>query len=143
VRALAQELGVTPPTASDAIASLLAKKLVSKARDPSDGRAVLVQLTPAGVRTAAEAARWPELFSVALGALAAEEKVAMLRAVTSLMRALQEMGAIHVSRTCVTCRHFAADVHDGARPHHCHFVDAPFGDGELRTNCPEHASLTG
>jgi hypothetical protein len=29
---------------------------------------------------------------------------------------------------------------DRVRPHHCAFVDAPVGDGELRLDCPDHAT---
>ncbi|MER3418788.1 MAG: MarR family transcriptional regulator, partial [Chloroflexota bacterium] len=25
------------------------------------------------------------------------------------------------------------------RPHHCAFVDAPFGDRSIRLDCPDHA----
>jgi hypothetical protein len=39
---------------------------------------------------------------------------------------------------CVSCRFFRPFQHDDlARPHHCAFVDAPFGDGELRLDCPD------
>jgi hypothetical protein len=40
---------------------------------------------------------------------------------------------------CVTCRYFRPHVHsDPERPHHCAFVDAPFGDRALRLDCRDH-----
>ena len=41
---------------------------------------------------------------------------------------------------CVSCRFFQPHAHpeDAERPHHCAFVDAPFGDRALRVDCPEH-----
>ena len=44
-----------------------------------------------------------------------------------------------MSRMCLDCRFFRPDVHDDpARPHHCAFVDAPFGDAQLRIDCADH-----
>jgi hypothetical protein len=56
-----------------------------------------------------------------------------------MIRTLQERGEIPVSRMCVTCRFFRPRVHDDpTRPHHCAFVDAPFGDRSLRLECADH-----
>ena len=56
-----------------------------------------------------------------------------------LDEALQEARAIPVQRMCLTCRHFRPHVHDDpARPHHCAFVDAAFGDAALRLDCADH-----
>jgi hypothetical protein len=40
---------------------------------------------------------------------------------------------------CATCVFFRPDVHDDPeRPHHCAFVDAPFGDRQLRLDCDDY-----
>jgi hypothetical protein len=58
-----------------------------------------------------------------------------------MIRTLQERGRIPVARMCVSCRYFQPFRYpDPDRPHHCAFVDAPFGDGELRLDCPDHAA---
>jgi hypothetical protein len=50
----------------------------------------------------------------------------------------QRSGQIPISRMCVTCRFFDPYVHAGTGlPHHCHLVDAPFGNRQLRLRCPE------
>jgi DNA-binding MarR family transcriptional regulator len=139
--ALAQQLGVTAPTASDSVAALHRKGLVAKAPMAGDGRAVLVRLTPAGVREAAAAAAWPDFLLEAVGELSEAEQAAFLRALVTMIRTLQVRGRIPVARMCVSCRFFQPFRHqDPARPHHCAFVDAPFGDGELRLDCPDHAA---
>jgi hypothetical protein len=60
---------------------------------------------------------------------------------------LAEPGAIGASlrspsqtvRSPIDYRFFQPYRHpDPDRPHHCAFVDAPFGDGELRLDCPDH-----
>jgi hypothetical protein len=56
-----------------------------------------------------------------------------------MIGALQQRGEIPVSRMCPTCRFFRPHVHDDpVRPHHCAFVDAPFGDAQLRIECDDH-----
>lgn len=63
----------------------------------------------------------------------------LLRSLVKVLRALQEAGDIPLQRMCVTCTHFRPHVHpDPANPHHCAFVDAPFGDRHLRLACPDH-----
>jgi DNA-binding MarR family transcriptional regulator len=138
--ALARQLGVTQPTASDSVAALQRKGLVAKGPLADDGRAVVVRLTPAGVRDAAAAAAWPDFLLEAVGELSDAEQAIFLRALVTMIRTLQEKGRIPVARMCVSCRFFRPFRHDDpARPHHCAFVDAPFGDGELRLDCPDHA----
>jgi DNA-binding MarR family transcriptional regulator len=138
---LAGQLGVTQPTASDSVAALQRKGLVAKDRLAGDGRAVVVRLTPAGAREAAAAAAWPDFLLETVDELSAAEQAAFLRALVTMIRSLQVRGRIPVARMCVSCRFFRPyRHHDPARPHHCAFVDAPFGDGELRLDCPDHAA---
>jgi DNA-binding MarR family transcriptional regulator len=136
---LAGQLGVTAATTSDSVAALARKGLVSKAPLAADGRAVLVRLTPAGVREAAAAAAWPDFLLEAVDELSADEQAAFLRALVTMIRTLQTRGRIPVARMCVSCRFFQPYRHEHpTTPHHCAFVDAPFGDGELRLDCPDH-----
>lgn len=141
LRALAEQLGVSAATTSDSVAALHRKGLVAKERTASDGRGVLVVLTPTGSREAAAAAAWPDFLLEAVGELSAAEQATFLRALVAMIRTLQEKGRISVARMCVSCRFFQPFRHDNpARPHHCAFVDAPFGDGELRLDCPDHST---
>ncbi len=133
-------LASTAPTVSDAVRTLAAKELVDRRRDPADSRAVTLALTGAGRAEAERLAVIPEPLRAALDALDEPDVAAMLRGVTTMIRVLQQHQAIPVSRTCVTCCFYRPDAHpdDPDRPHHCAFVDAPFGDGELRLDCPDH-----
>jgi DNA-binding MarR family transcriptional regulator len=136
---LADQLGVTAPTTSDSVSALRRKGLVVKAPLAGDGRAVVVRLTPAGVREAAAAAAWPDFLLEAVGELSAAEQAAFLRGLVTMIRTLQDKGRIPVARMCVSCTYFRPYRYDDpVRPHHCAFVDAPFGDGELRLDCPDH-----
>jgi DNA-binding MarR family transcriptional regulator len=141
--ALAEQLGVTPATTSDSVTSLQRKGLVTKEPTAGDGRGVVVRLTPTGSREAAAAAAWPDFLLEAVSELSTDEQAAFLRALVAMIRTLQEKGRIPVARMCVSCRFFRPFMHDDpVRPHHCAFVDAPFGDGELRLDCPDHITAS-
>lgn len=136
---LARDMAVTPPTVSDAVAALERKQLVTRTRSEVDGRRVEVRLSRRGARRAAASTLWPEALLRAIDAMDETERVTLTRAVVKMIHALQEAGHIPVARLCVTCRFFRPNVHPGERrPHHCAYVDAPLGDGDLRLDCPEH-----
>ena len=138
--AVAEGLAVTLPTAGDAVRVLIAKGLVAKGRDPADARAVALALTDTGRQAAEAASAWPDFVLAAVDALTLGEQAALMRALVKMVRTLQERGEIAPARMCVSCRFFQPYAHpeDAERPHHCAFVDAPFGDRALRVECPEH-----
>ena len=142
LRWIADWLGVTAPTASDAVRTLEGKGLVRKQRGPGDRRSVHVVPTPAGEEEVRRIGLVPEILLEAVDELDAEEQSALLRLLVKLIRALQQRGRIPVARMCATCRHFRPNVHaDRQAPHHCAFVDAAFGDRQHMIDCPDHSPL--
>lgn len=136
---LCEEMGVKPATVSEAVATLVAKGLVRKGPAPEDRRAVALSLTAEGKRQAAASAGWPDFLVEAVDELSPAEQAAFLAGLVKMIRRLQEQGEIAVARMCLTCRFFRPNVHRSAeRPHHCAFVDAPFGDAHLRVDCADH-----
>jgi DNA-binding MarR family transcriptional regulator len=137
VRVLAGHLGVRQPTVTDSVIALERKGLVRRQADPADARATIVKVTPAalGQPTAAVAS----LAAAALADLSEAEQVSLLKLLIKLIRSLQLRQAIPPQRMCVTCKYFRPNVHpEAAEPHHCAFVDAPFGNRALRLDCAEH-----
>lgn len=140
---LAPMLGISAASLSDSISALVAKGLVRRDPDPDDRRARRIGPTDAGRALAARLPEVPAALAAAIGDLDAAQRGSLLRGLLLLIRALQEAGAIPVQRMCATCRYFRPHVHDDpARPHHCAFVDAPFGDAALRLDCAEHETAT-
>jgi len=141
--AIAAALGVSAASLGDSVASLIAKGLVARASDPGDRRAVQVALTDAGAERHAALPEAPEALMRAVATLPEDEAATTLRALSSLIRALQQERAIAVQRMCLTCAHFQPHRHDdAATPHHCGFVDAAFGDAGLRIDCADHEEAT-
>lgn len=136
---LAEALAVAPATATVAVQALERKGLVEKRRSVRDGRARTIALTAEGWSEAERAAGWSDFLLAAVDALTPEEQEVFLRGLIKMIRALQERGEIPVSRMCVTCKFFRPHLHaDSRRPHHCAFVNAPFGDRDLRLDCMDH-----
>ena len=139
VTAVAEEIAVTQPTASDAVTTLVRKALIERKPDPEDARATRLHPTLAGRRLAEDLSLWPDALLGAIDTLDPDERAVFLRGLTKMIRDLQVRGAIPVQRMCATCRFFRPNVHDDpAAPHHCAFVDAAFGDASLRLDCGEH-----
>ncbi|MEE2567155.1 MarR family winged helix-turn-helix transcriptional regulator [Hyphobacterium marinum] len=136
--ALARGLGVSAPSASETVKALVARNLVAKVRG-TDRRATILTLTDEGETVANGVEGWPGFLEDAVAALPADDRTALLRGVSQVIRTLQEQGGIDPQRQCLTCRYFQPNRYAGsARPHHCGFVDAPFGDSGLRIDCPDH-----
>ena len=143
LKTVAEQLAVTPATASDAVRVLVEKGLVAKKASANDGRAVSLALTASGRRESKRVAQWPEFIASAVDALDETEKAVLLRGLVKMIGTLQSRGEIPISRMCTTCRFFRPHAYsNAAQPHHCDFVDAPFGDVELQTNCPDHDAAT-
>ena len=136
---LAAEIAVTQPTASDAASALIRKGLVERRADPADGRAAMLHATDAARAVTAESAAWPDALLAATEVLDADERAALLKGLTKMIRTLQVHGEIPIQRMCATCSHFRPHAHaDVERPHHCGFVNAAFGTADLRLDCGDH-----
>ncbi|MDQ8027624.1 MAG: MarR family winged helix-turn-helix transcriptional regulator [Brevundimonas sp.] len=137
---LAEALGVSGPTTSDALGALIAKGHVERGSDLMDRRAAAFRLTDAGRAAAERSASWPDFLVDAVNTLAPDEKAQVYGALIKIIRSIQDAGAVSVQRMCVTCRFFQPNVRpdDPERPHVCGLVGAPFGDGHLRLECREH-----
>lgn len=139
---VADGLGITRPTACDAVAALVRKGLIAKDRDAEDGRAVALRVTVDGVWEADRISSWPDFLTRATGTLPAMEQDALYQALLKVLQALQQTGDVAAVRTCFTCRHFRPNAHDDAdAPHHCAQIGAAMGRRHLRVDCAEHAPV--
>jgi DNA-binding MarR family transcriptional regulator len=134
---VAGELNITPATASDAVSTLQRKGLVERHRDPDDGRAIAVQLTPEGRRVAFRAMQWPEFMAEAFSCLSEQERGVMLRGLSKAMQALAESDHMQEARMCWSCAYFRPS---GEGDPHCAFGDFQLNDIDLRLDCAAHVA---
>jgi len=138
ISSVAEAIGVRQPTATEALTPLVRKGLVERKPDPLDARARILRLTEDGRAAVDELVAWPDALVKAIESLDHSERATLLRALTTIVQRLQTSGEIPIQKMCVGCRFFRPHAHAGAKPHHCDFVDAAFGDAELRLECGEH-----
>jgi DNA-binding MarR family transcriptional regulator len=132
-------LGVSQPSATDSINALERKGYVVKQPVPGDRRAVTVCITDAGRQSRFASDMAVGEADRAIRALSEAEQEDLLISLIKMIRHMQEAGAIPVQRMCASCRYFRPFLHaDAARPHHCDFVNASFGQRDLRIECREH-----
>lgn len=140
---VAAGLAVTAATASDAVRVLDLKGLVLKMRSAEDARVLSIVLTPQGQKLAQRTSCWSDLLLGAVDELSEPEQTVFLGGLTKMIRKLQESGQIPIAKMCVTCRFFQPNIYpDGDKPHHCDFVNAPFGDRDLRIECPDQIAAS-
>lgn len=138
---LARQLGVTKATLSDTVKSLCEKNLARRVASQKDRRSANVHLTSAGRKLAARLGGWSGGLLAATRLLTKEEKDQLLLLVSKMVLGLQEAGRIAPARLCLGCVYFRSNKHPGSqKPHHCDFVDAPLGDGDLRLNCSDFSA---
>lgn len=139
VGALAAEVGVAQPTATDAVNALARKGLVGRRPDPTDARRSLLTLTRSGSRAVDELRRVDAEIAGAVDALAPAVQAATLEALLTILAGLVDTGAVTVARTCLTCRHHRRS----GDAHHCTLLERDLPTGDLRVNCPDHEPVLG
>jgi DNA-binding MarR family transcriptional regulator len=135
---VANELGVSAATTSDAVTTLVEKGLVQKNKAIDDGRAIAISLTSDGQEIAEQSAGWSDFLLDAVNELSEKEQEVFLQGLIKIIRKLQQQKQISVAGMCINCQFFRPNVYaDLEHPHHCAFVDAPFGDRDLQLDCPD------
>ncbi|WP_238014035.1 MarR family winged helix-turn-helix transcriptional regulator [Dactylosporangium sp. AC04546] len=137
---LAAELGSTVAATMAIVSPLIAEGLVEMRPAPSyAARDMRIAATERGLSTTPAPANWADSLLGHVEDLDDKTQARLLRLVTAKIGLLQQQGSIPVTKMCLSCRFFDGYRHPGTdNPHHCWFVDAPFGYRELRLHCPDH-----
>jgi DNA-binding MarR family transcriptional regulator len=135
---IAEQLGVSLPTASDAMSSLVEKGLALKERSPDDGRALQVKLTDLGKQEAERAAAWSSFLLAAVDELQADEQQGFLRSLLKIIHSLERQGFVVPQRMCPNCRYFETNKDpQSVRPHFCALMGLTLAQSDLRLDCPD------
>ncbi|MGI5177808.1 hypothetical protein ACQEVZ_15905 [Dactylosporangium sp. CA-152071] len=137
---LAAELGSSVAATMAIVSPLIAEGLVEMRPAPSyAAHDMRIAATDRGLALTPAPSNWAEHALGSVEDLDEHAQARLLRIVTTRITELQREGRIPVSRMCLSCRFFDGYRHPGTEaPHHCWFVDAPFGYRELRLHCPDH-----
>lgn len=137
---LANELDVTAPTISDAVAVLHAKGIVERIPDPDDGRATQARLTTSGKKLAgrADAALVPRLHDHRVDS--DHDQATALNVVLNEIHRLQLAGVISINRSCLSCAHYQSPLDDN--PGRCLLLRTDLTTADLRVDCADHQPAT-
>lgn len=136
---VAEQLGVTSATASDAVSALVAKGLITKSPAVDDRRALAIKLAHNGEIIAKQVEQSNEFILRALGTFSDSEREMLLAILLRLIAELQKGGDLPALRMCLTCKFFEPNRHGNKdAPHHCHLVGVPLPVAYLRVDCSEH-----
>ncbi|MEQ1523000.1 MAG: MarR family winged helix-turn-helix transcriptional regulator [Aestuariivirga sp.] len=139
VKDIAHHLGVSQPTATDSIAALERKSCVQKLASSDDARTTRVRISGGGRKLLKTVGLVTSATEKSIARLSTLEQADLLLLLVKLIRQLQLADAIPMQRMCVSCKHFRPYIHGGAvNPHHCAFVNAAFGNRDLRIDCDDH-----
>lgn len=137
---IAAHLVVSQPTVTDSVAALERKGLIERRIQKGDRRGVNLVLTEAGRALLDEGCSSVGNARIALEQLGEREKGELLVTVIKLIKSLQDLNAIPVQRMCASCHYFLPFAHPDNKPHHCNYVDAAFGQPDLRIDCRDHVT---
>jgi len=131
---LAQALGLTPPTVTDALSALKGKGLLLEEPDPLDRRRKRLALTPKGEEKAKALLVHRRPLEGALREVAHLE--GLWEGLAHLARGLIAQGVMADTGLCLTCRHLRRE-----EGYFCALLGLPLAPGELRLACPDHLPL--
>lgn len=130
--ALAEALGLTPPTVTDALRALKAKGLVAEEEDPKDRRRKVLRPTPKGEGVAEALRPYRKPLEEALGGVPDLE--GLWEGLAHLAAGLMAQGVMAETGLCLTCRH----LERRGRAYRCALLGLDLSPSELRLACPDH-----
>lgn len=133
---LAQHLSVSKPTISDAVATLLDKRLLKKTINKLDARGYNLTLTQKGRTESIVLGSYAAPFLDSVRMLSPPQKTALWEALLHLLRTMELQGLIPHQRMCVTCTHFAREFKGS--DYYCRLMNLPLPIADLRLDCAEH-----
>ena len=128
---VAEALGLSSPTVTDALSALRAKGLLVDAKDPQDQRRKRLFLTPRGEEMALTLLAHRKPLERALEAVPHLE--GLWEGLAHLAQGLIAQGVMAETGLCLTCRYLRRE-----KGYFCALLRLPLAPGELRLACPDH-----
>jgi DNA-binding MarR family transcriptional regulator len=103
---LAKEFNLSKPTISDAVKTLVEKKLVEREQQAGDFRSYSIFLTESGEQLAEKAGNYPSPIAQMLQTIPLENKMGGYYSLMKLLKEIQDIGILPQQRICLSCKHF-------------------------------------
>lgn len=138
VSTLAQRLNITKATVSDAVKSLVEKKLVLKKVDNQDARFYGLDLTEKGHELVKKIEIWGHQVKENFNGLSERDKEELFEVLLKLLIRFEDKGIINRNRICFSCKHFKRSKKNKKELYFCQLLNKPLQTEELRVDCLEH-----
>ncbi len=133
---IAKELGVSKPTASEAIKALIEKGFLHAQNDPSDKRKKILTLTKKGRALTKRTEKLNALFLNCLEKLPPSQNKNLYKALLLTVKILYEEGMFKLIRFCPFC----ANRKSSPQPI-CIITNKPVSPENFRPNCPHFKEI--
>ena len=134
---LAKEFGLSKPTISEAIRTLLKKELINKEVEPSDTRSYSIHLTDPGEALVKEVSFFANGMTPAIGSWEDSRKADFYKNLLELINSLQKLELISIQRTCFNCQYFKKK----GEGHYCQFLKVDLTDNQLQVDCADFEAI--
>ncbi len=130
---MAHEFNLTKPTISDAVKSLVSKKMVSKVKDENDTRSYFLELTETGKTTADQLMSFSNGLGEVVNSLPDKNKEELWGSLLSILTSFNKKGTISLQRMCMNCKYY-----QNSDEPYCNFLNQKLQPTDIRIDCPEH-----
>jgi len=134
---LSEFFGVSLPSLSDSLNSLIKKGLIKKTKDKSDKRISYISLTRKGQKLLKELSNWDASLKSVLNKIDNEEIKNSYYFLLTFLRELLNIGIMQHLRMCFTCQYLSINE-NGEPEYFCNFLKSTLKKEQLRIDCPDH-----
>ncbi len=136
VSVLSREFELTKATVSDAITTLVSKKLVVRVKEKEDKRSFHIVLTGMGKKVVKKVSRWSDVLKSQIENFPAHQKETVFLFLMELVKSLFDEGAINTPRICLTCGNFQKNADtDISTPYRCNLTGKNISINDLNVGC--------
>ena len=132
---LAQEFNLTKATISDAVKTLISKKVLRKAQCSYDNRSFVLSLTEGGDNVVNDIESYTSDFNESLQGVSDGSKPMLLQELMGIIYQLNKLNIITHQRMCFTCNHYNGDR---VNAHYCGFLQSRMDTKSLRIDCIDY-----
>ena len=140
VTSIALEVGVTKPTISKALDTLVRRGIVLRSVLAKDKRRQFVELSPTGEQLLEHLTGWKATVEEQLSSFSDHLRKQTFGFLLKLIDSLQQAGLIRPGDVCLACRYLSKDRREeNGTLYHCKLLARPIADSELVVECKEYS----
>lgn len=132
---LSKEFGLTVPTVSDSIKTLIKKGLIIKEKNPEDKRNHYLILTEEGKEMVKKLKNWDKNFQNSLKSLSQEEKYQLQELLLKMILNFQAKGIPFQIHACMTCKNFKITKDNGKEEYYCMLTKTKMDSSKIKFKC--------